>query len=233
MSEPLPPDHVFDFPANDLAPELEDLVMEVEEDPMEDLEEDLDMDINEDEEDEWEEDNDWLMASVTPPRAVSLTRSETPPLPIDPIMLSSYQITTSDFIPWIPPTQPNTYVVGGPSLVVPEAPHPVGRLVSVIASRVAQHRREIRALCVKADKMEDMQTRALSLVRKPRMTAVEDGVHTLTEQGVLVASKQDETKTQVLEMRDIVDNYPHGQVDALRKEMDGLHGSIETMSQTM
>ncbi|GJV03273.1 hypothetical protein Tco_1336842 [Tanacetum coccineum] len=194
MAEPLPPDHVFDFPANDLAPELEDLVMEVEED----LEEDLDMDIDEDEED-------------------------------------YYQITTSDFIPWIPPTQASTYEVGGPSLVVPEAPHPVGRHVSVVAFRVVQHRREIRALYVKAYKMEDMQTRALSLVRKvdgvsdaqvvdsiviaklqPRMTAVEEGVHTLAEQEVLVASKLDETETQVLEMRDIVDNYPHGQVDALR-----------------
>ncbi|GKG26467.1 hypothetical protein Tco_0402170, partial [Tanacetum coccineum] len=110
-------------------------------DPIEDLEKDLDIDIDEDEEDEWEEDDDWLMAPVTPLRAASLTRSETPPLPIDPIMLPDYQITTSDFFPWIPPTQPNTY-------------------------EVALHHREIRALCVRADEIENMQTRALSLVRK-------------------------------------------------------------------
>ncbi|GJW99851.1 hypothetical protein Tco_0183765 [Tanacetum coccineum] len=166
MAEPLSPDHVFNFPANDPTLELEDPAMEVEEDPIEDLKEDLDMDIDEDEEDEWEEDDDWLMALVTPPRAASLTRSETPPLPIDPIMLSGYQITTSDFLPWIPLTQPSTYEVGGPSSAVPKAPHPVGRPLSIVASRVALHHREIRALCVRADKMKDMQTRALSLVIK-------------------------------------------------------------------
>ncbi|GJY02926.1 hypothetical protein Tco_0361078 [Tanacetum coccineum] len=136
--------------------------MEVEEDP----EEDLDMDIDKDEEDEWEEDGDWLMAPVTPPRAVSLTRSKTPPLPIDLIMLFGYQV-----------------------------PHPVGRPLSVVASKVALHHREIGALYVRVDKMEDMQTRALPLLRKvygvsdpqvpdsiaiaelqPRMTAMEEGV---------------------------------------------------------
>nr|GFA01266.1 hypothetical protein [Tanacetum cinerariifolium]GFA25671.1 hypothetical protein [Tanacetum cinerariifolium]GFA82943.1 hypothetical protein [Tanacetum cinerariifolium] len=122
MAEPLPPFHVFDFPANDPVLELEDPVIEVKEDP----EENLDMDINEDEEDEWEED---------------------------------------EFLPWIPPTQPNTYEVGGPSSAVPKAPHPVGRPLSVLASRVVLHHREIEELCVRADKMEDMQTRALSLVR--------------------------------------------------------------------
>ncbi|GKD95547.1 hypothetical protein Tco_1379444, partial [Tanacetum coccineum] len=58
-------------------------------------------------------------------------------------------------------------------------------------TRVALHHREIRALCVRADKMEDMQTRALYLVIKV------DGV------------------------------------DALREEIDGLHGSTKTMSQKM
>nr|GEZ09527.1 hypothetical protein [Tanacetum cinerariifolium] len=94
IAEPLSPNHVFDFLVNDPTLELEDLVIEVEED----LEEDIGMDMDEDEEDEWEEDDDWLIASVTPPRAVSLTRSETPPLPssipsllpTDPIMLSGY-----------------------------------------------------------------------------------------------------------------------------------------------
>ncbi|GJZ37997.1 hypothetical protein Tco_0584188 [Tanacetum coccineum] len=104
-------------------------------------------------------------------------------------MLYGYQITTSDFLPWIPLTQPSTYEVRGPSSAVTKAPHPVGRPLSVVASRVALHHREIEALCMRADKMEDMQTRALSLVIKV------DGV------------------------------------DALREEMDGLHGSTETMSQ--
>ncbi|GKF50515.1 hypothetical protein Tco_0146982, partial [Tanacetum coccineum] len=104
MAEPLHPDHVIDFPMNDPTPELKDSVMEIEENHIEDMEEDpeedLDIDINEDEEDE----------------------SKTPPLRIDPIMLSGYQITTSDFLPWIPLTQPSTYEVGGPSSAILDAP---------------------------------------------------------------------------------------------------------------
>ncbi|GJS22475.1 hypothetical protein Tco_0451107 [Tanacetum coccineum] len=52
------------------------------------------------------------MAPVTPPRAASLTRPDTPPLPssipaslpIDPMMLHDYQTTTTDPTPWIPLT---------------------------------------------------------------------------------------------------------------------------------
>ncbi|GKA03764.1 hypothetical protein Tco_0676545 [Tanacetum coccineum] len=167
MAEPLPPDHVFDFPANDPTPELEDPVMEVEEN----LKEDLDMDINEDEEGE------------SPHQTFYLGYPRLSPIPM------RLQVHSA----------------------VPEAPHPVGRPLSVVASRVALHHREIRALCVRVDKMEDMQTLALPLVRKV------DGVSD-AQVGVLVANKLDETETQVLKMRDIVDNYPRGQVDALREE---------------
>nr|GEV19357.1 hypothetical protein [Tanacetum cinerariifolium] len=212
-AESLPPNHVFDFLANDPAPELEDPVMKVEEDLIEDLEDDLDMDINEDKEDE----------------------SETPPLSIDPIMMSDYQITTSDFLPWIPPPHPSTYKVRGPSSAVLEAPYLVGCPLLVVASKVALHHRKIEALCVRADKIKNMQTHVLSLVTKvdgvsdaqvadnidiaelqPRMAAVEEGVYTLAELGVIVASKLDETETRVLKMRHIVDNYPRGPVDSLR-----------------
>ncbi|GJZ49173.1 hypothetical protein Tco_0603363 [Tanacetum coccineum] len=138
MAEPLPPNHVFDFPTNDSTPELEDPVMEVEEDPMEDLEEDpeedLDMDLDEDK----DNDDDWLMAPIT----------------------------TSDFLPWIPLTQPNIYEVGGPSSAVPEVD---GVSDAQVADNIA---------------IAELQ---------PRMDAVEEGVQTLAEQGVLVASKLDET----------------------------------------
>ncbi|GKF86465.1 hypothetical protein Tco_0254292 [Tanacetum coccineum] len=129
MAEPLPPNHVFDYPANEPAPELENPIM--------DVEEDLDMDIYE----------------------------------------------------------PSTYEVGGPSSTVPEVPYLVGRPLLVAASRVVLHHREIGALYMRANKMENMQTRVLSLVRKvngvsdpqvpdsisiaelqPRMTAMEEGV---------------------------------------------------------
>ncbi|GKD02351.1 hypothetical protein Tco_1177325 [Tanacetum coccineum] len=101
---------------------------------------------------EWEDDEDWLMTPVTPPRAVTHVRPDTPllsfaastPLPIDPIMIPNYQTTTtSDFLTWIPPTlhrfQHSTYEVGGPSLAAPEAPALVGRPLSMVASRVALH----------------------------------------------------------------------------------------------
>ncbi|GKB32346.1 hypothetical protein Tco_0871747 [Tanacetum coccineum] len=179
MDAPPSPNHILDFPANESALELEDLDMEVEEDPGEDPEEDSDMDIDKDEKDEWEEDDDWLMAPNTPLRAASF--------------------------------QLSTYEVRGLSLAVPEAPCPAGRPLPVVVARVALHHEEIGALCVRADKMEYMKT---SLVRK----------------GKLVAGKLDETETQVLEMRVIVNNYPRGQVDLLREKDNGLNGWTETMN---
>nr|GEW61152.1 hypothetical protein [Tanacetum cinerariifolium] len=112
-----------------------------------DLEEDSNMDINKNEEDEWEEDDDWLMDSVTPPRATSF--------------------------------QLSTYELGGPSAAVPEAPYLVRRHLPVVAAR------------------------------------------TLDEHGKLVASKLDETKTQVLEMRDILNKYPCGQHELLTLTLKG------------
>ncbi|GJW18099.1 hypothetical protein Tco_0025535 [Tanacetum coccineum] len=175
MDAPPSSNHIIDFPANKPTLELEDLVMEVVEDPMEDS----DMDIDENEEDEWEEDDDLLMAPVTPPRATSF-------------QLSSYEVR-------------------GASSAVLEALYPVGRPLLVVAARVTLHHGEIEALCVRAEKMEYMQT---SLVRKvdgvsdaqvadniaigelqPRITTVEEGVWTLVEQGKLVVGKLDETET--------------------------------------
>nr|GEU76125.1 hypothetical protein [Tanacetum cinerariifolium] len=207
MVEQLSPNNVFDLPANDPTLELEDPVMKVEEDPDEDPEEnpeekpkeDPNMDIDED-----EEDDDWLMAQVTPPRVVSLTRTETPPLPsyvpsslpIDPIVLPDYQIDTLDLLPWIPSTQ-----------LVPMSKKVDGLSDAQVADSIA---------------IAELQ---------PRMTTVNEGEQTLTKQGELVTSKLDDTKTQVLKMRDIVDNYPRIHDDALREEVDGLHGSTETTSQ--
>nr|GEV03497.1 Gag-Pol polyprotein [Tanacetum cinerariifolium] len=157
MDEPVPPDHVIDFIANDSALGLHDPVMEVKEKTIEDLEEYLDMDIDEDKEDEWEEEDAWLMAQSHLPK-----------------------------------------------LLLPDESYLVGRPLLVVGSRVSLHHREIRALCVRVDKMENMQTYALSLLRK-----------TLAKKGVLVSSNLDETKTHVLEMRDIMDNYPRGQIPQL------------------
>ncbi|GKE50505.1 hypothetical protein Tco_1481763 [Tanacetum coccineum] len=134
----------------------DDLVVEIEEAPEEhqdmdideeDPEEDQGMDFeNDDEVEEWEDEEDWLIEIDTPPRATTHVRPYTPPLsfvtsgplPINPIMLPDHQITTLDFLPWIPPTQHryqhSIYKVGGPSSAAPEAPHPVGRPLSIVAS---------------------------------------------------------------------------------------------------
>ncbi|GKA93727.1 hypothetical protein Tco_0815713 [Tanacetum coccineum] len=106
--------------------------------------------------------------------------------------------------------------------------------------RVAMHHQEIRGLCIRAESLEHMYG---SLVRKidgvsdaqvandiaigelqPKVSTIEEEVHALTEQGVLIAGKLDETETQVLEMQDKVNNYLCGQVDALREEVNGLQG---------
>ncbi|GJX29598.1 hypothetical protein Tco_0237677 [Tanacetum coccineum] len=63
------------------------------------------------------------------------------------------------------------------------------------------------------------------------MTVVMDRVQTLVEQGEHVANILDVAETEALELRDIMDNYPHRQVDALRVEVDRLHGSAATTSQ--
>nr|GEY02435.1 hypothetical protein [Tanacetum cinerariifolium] len=163
MDAPPSPNHIIDFLANEPALELEDPIMEVEEDPKEDTE----IDIGKDEEDEWEEDDDWLMVPVIPPRAADFPANE-PALKLeDPIMeveedpmedpeeYSDIDIDENE--------EDDTYEVGGLSSAVPKAPYPVGRHLLVVAARVALHHEEIGALCVRADKIEYMQT---SLVRK-------------------------------------------------------------------
>ncbi|GKG60534.1 hypothetical protein Tco_0612135, partial [Tanacetum coccineum] len=76
-------------------------------------------------------------------------------------MLPNHQTTTSDFLPWIPLTlhrfQHGTYEVGGPSLATPEAPHPVGHPLSVVAFRDALHHQELAALHVRLNGVESIQ----------------------------------------------------------------------------
>nr|GEV19974.1 hypothetical protein [Tanacetum cinerariifolium] len=100
--EPAFPNHVLDFPNDDLEIEIEegpkeDQDMDIDE---EDLKEDQGMDFEDDDEvEKWEDDEDWLIAAVTPPRAAAPVRPDTPPLSfatstpllIDPIMLPDYQ----------------------------------------------------------------------------------------------------------------------------------------------
>nr|GEY45012.1 hypothetical protein [Tanacetum cinerariifolium]GEY71947.1 hypothetical protein [Tanacetum cinerariifolium] len=204
---------------------------------------------------EWEDDEDWLIAPVTPPRVATPVRPDTPPLsfatsrplPIDPIMLPDHQITTLEFLPWIPPTQHrfqhSTYEIA--------TLHVRADMMESIQTKA----REVERAMVKYIRWlgkcdESIQDRTLSLVKRvdglsddwvadsiaiselqPRMTAMEERVQTLVEQGEHVADILDMAETKVLELRDVVYNYPHGQVDALRVEVDRLHGSAATMSQ--
>ncbi|GJU94411.1 hypothetical protein Tco_1319167 [Tanacetum coccineum] len=76
-------------------------------------------------------------------------------------MLTDYQITTSDFLSWIPPTQHrfqhSIYKVGGPSLAIPEASHPVGHPLSIVASHDNLHHHEHAALHMRLDGVESIQ----------------------------------------------------------------------------
>ncbi|GJX10196.1 hypothetical protein Tco_0200055 [Tanacetum coccineum] len=173
--EPAPafPDHVVNFLKDDLAVAIEegpkeDQDMDIDE---EDPEKDQIMDFEVDDEvEEWEDDEDWLIAPVTPPIVAAPVRPNTPPqsfptltpLPIDPIMLPDHQITTLDFLSWIPPTQHtfqhSIYEVGGPSATVPKASHPGRHPLSMVASRDALHHQELAALYVRLDGFESIQT---------------------------------------------------------------------------
>ncbi|GKE39611.1 hypothetical protein Tco_1463016, partial [Tanacetum coccineum] len=96
---------------------------------------------------------------------------------------------------------------------------------------------------------EVIQCRTLSLVRRvdglsddwvddsiaisklqPRMATFEERVQTLVEDGEYVQDVLDVVDTEIAKLRDIVDDYPRGQVDTLRHEVDGLHGIVATMS---
>ncbi|GJV99095.1 hypothetical protein Tco_1554347, partial [Tanacetum coccineum] len=255
--EPAFLDHVVDFPKDDLAVEIEegpkeDQDMDIDE---EDHEEDRVIDFKVDDKvEEWEDDEDWLIAPVTPPRVAAPVRPNTPsqsfptltPLLIDPIMLTDHQITTLDFLSWIPLTQHrfqhSIYEVGGPFSAVPEASHPGGHLLSITELRRSE-RAIVRDVGWLGERDEVIRRMTLSLVRRvddlrddrvansiaiselqPRITTVEERVQILVEDGEYVHDVLDVVDTEIDELRDVVDDYPCGQVDTLRHEVDGLHG---------
>ncbi|GKB50483.1 hypothetical protein Tco_0901236 [Tanacetum coccineum] len=213
--EPAFPDHVVDFLDDDLEVEIEedpeeDLGMDIDE---EDPKEDQGMDFEDDDEvEEWKDEEDWLIAPVTPPRATTLY---------------------------------STYEVGGPSSAAPEAPHQVGRPFSVVAPRDVLHHQELAALHVRLEGIESIQT---ELRRSKRAIVVDvgwlgerDGIiqrrtlslvrMTLVEDEEYVQDVLDVVDIEIVELRDKVDDYPREQVDTLRVEVDGLHGSTVTLSQ--
>nr|GEX37043.1 ribonuclease H-like domain-containing protein [Tanacetum cinerariifolium] len=184
MDAPLSPDHVFDFLANE--PEHERVAMNG-----------------------WMsrwETQKWLMALVTPSRAIG--------------------------------SPPSTYEVSGPSTVALEAPFPVGQPLLVMARQVAIHHREIEGLCIRAKNLEHEHG---TLVRKiqdvsdakvdddiaigelrPMVTTLEGRVEVLASQHDGVMDKVVEVEEKFLKMQDKVNNYPCGQVDGLREDVDEL-----------
>nr|GEX42704.1 hypothetical protein [Tanacetum cinerariifolium] len=233
--EPAFPDHVVDFPNNDL-------VVEIKEDPKEDQgmdidEEDPDEDWGVDFEDddgveEWEDDEKWLIAPVTPPRAATPVRLNMPPL--------SFATSTPLLID---PIRYSTYEVGGPSSAILEAPHPVGRPLSVVASRDVLRHQELACLHVRLNGVESIQTkvrrseraivrdvrwvgerneiiqcRTLSLVRR---------VNGLSDDRVADSIAISELQRRMYTMEERVQTL----VDTLRVEVDVLHGSAMNLSQ--
>ncbi|GKC83228.1 putative reverse transcriptase domain-containing protein [Tanacetum coccineum] len=86
----------------------------------------------------------------------------------------------------------------GPSLAAPDAPHPVGRPYFVVTSHVSLHHQEIRALHVRVDRIESIQTglrrSELAIERDIWLGERHDDVEHV--QDVL-----DVAETEVLEMR--------------------------------
>ncbi|GJZ32927.1 hypothetical protein Tco_0578363 [Tanacetum coccineum] len=124
MAEPLSPDHVFDFPADDSALDLQDPVMEVEEDPKE----------------------------VIPPGTASPPGSS--PITPPPLSESSSdseftaRVTSNETL-WVPPSG-STFEVGGPSSVPSPPPHLLGREteIAVTHTRVDRVQRRMDAFDV-------------------------------------------------------------------------------------
>ncbi|GKA14097.1 putative reverse transcriptase domain-containing protein [Tanacetum coccineum] len=198
------------------------------------------------------------MAPFTPPRAEALVRPNTPPLSfpistpllIDLIMLPNHQITTADFLPWIPPTQHrfqhNTYEVGGPSSATIEAPHSTRRPPSVVAPYDTFHHQEVAALYVRLERVESIQTDLRrseeAIIRDIRWLGERDELiqrRTLS----LVRRVDGLSDDQVADSIDVSELQPRmatveervqtlgWRVDTLRHEVDGLHGITTTMSQ--
>ncbi|GJR42986.1 hypothetical protein Tco_1311089 [Tanacetum coccineum] len=199
--------------------------------PMENPNEDVDMlmddddgdddDEGEDDEDGWEVNEEWLMAPITPP-----------PMLIVPL--------------------PSTFEVGGPSTAAPGPLFLVGRPFSEVVNSVAVHHEEIGGLCVRIENLEYIHG---VLVRKmgdvsdaqlddrigigeiqPRVTTLEGKVEVLASQQEQAMTKVGEVEDRVLEMQDKVNNYPCGQLDGLREDVDGLlwlNGRVQTLESTV
>nr|GEW68755.1 hypothetical protein [Tanacetum cinerariifolium] len=244
--EPTFLDHVVDFPDDDLAVEIEegpkeDQDMNInEEDPMEDQGMDFETD---DEIEEYEDDEDWLITPVTPPRAV------TP-------VYSTYKVGgPSSTEPEAP------HLVGHPLSIVAfcdalhhqelTALHVRLDGVESIQTEVRWFERAImRDVGWLGERDEIIQRRTLSLVRRvdglsddrvadsivilelpPRMNTIEEILQTLIGDAEYIQDVLDVVDTKIAELRDRVDDYPCKQVDTLRVEVDGLHGSAMTTCQ--
>ncbi|GJY79947.1 hypothetical protein Tco_0492698 [Tanacetum coccineum] len=110
MAEPLSPDHVFGFPSDDLALDIEDdPELDIEEDP----EEDPKMDIDDDQE------MDIRLVVASP---VGLPPLTPPPLPETLFDFDFVAPVTTDSTLWVPPSG-STFEIGGLSSVTPTLPH--------------------------------------------------------------------------------------------------------------
>ncbi|GKB96431.1 hypothetical protein Tco_0982568 [Tanacetum coccineum] len=128
------------------------------------------------------------------------------------------------------------YEVGGPSSAVPEASHPEGHPLSIVTSRDPLHHQELATLHVRLDRVESTQT---ELMRSER--AIVRDIGWLGERDEVIQHmilsivrrvdglSDDRVANKISELRDIVDDYPHGQVDTLRhKEVKAENQDIRT-----
>ncbi|GJU09541.1 hypothetical protein Tco_1131937 [Tanacetum coccineum] len=163
-------------------------------------------------------------------------------------MLPDHETTTFDFLPWIP--RPYTDFITVPIRLEELASLHVR--LDGIKSIQTELRRSDRAIVRDVGWLgeRDEIIQRSSLVRRVdgliddqaadsiviselhhRMATIEERVQTLVEDDKYVQDVLDVVDTEIAELRDRVDDYPREQVDTLRVEVDGLHGSAATTSQ--
>ncbi|GJU68761.1 hypothetical protein Tco_1255020 [Tanacetum coccineum] len=185
--EPVFPDRVLDFPDDDLAVEIkEDYGIDIDE---EDPEEDLDINVEDDDEDEgWNPTT--LNFHLGYPRPY--TNSSIVPMRLE-----------------VHPTEDEEY----PDYVQ-EVERAMVRDIGWLGERDEIIQARTLSLVRRVDSLSDDQVADSTAISElqPRMTVVVDRVQTLVEQGEHIANILDVAEMEVLELRDIMDNYPHGKL---------------------
>ncbi|GJY47832.1 putative reverse transcriptase domain-containing protein [Tanacetum coccineum] len=170
-------------------------------------------DKEEEEEDEvWDEDEDWLMAPVTPRRAMVLSNS-------------TYEVggpsTTAPELP---------FLIGRPFSVIVDSVDVHHEEIGGLSVKTENLEHALGKLTMKTGKVSDAQVEdsiAIGEIR-PKINTLERQVEVLANQHDLMINKVVEVESHVLKMKDRVNAYPCDQVVGLGGDVDRMsrHGKI-------